>query len=469
LKNLSLYGVLFALLLFSACANIAAPQGGPKDKEPPKLLNKSSVDSLLNFKGGQLVIEFDEYIKLDNAQKNFQISPLTKQNPKIKVKKKNLIVELPDSLLEKNTTYNLDFGNAIRDIRESNQYKDLKITFSTGSYFDSLALRGRLFDAQTGQHDSGLVLLFPANIEDSMLLKQRPLYVTRARNGNFEFKGLPNNDFKIAALVDKNSNYTYDALGEKIAFKEDLISTGNPDSALTLYSFIEEKMIDTSSKQSKKSFGKAVGNAAYSFEPNIKSGIKMDMQDTLKIIMGNNPGNINTNKIRFYENEVLDLSMTTAYDDSLGIITLFPHWEFGSTYKLILQKAFIKDTTGIASKADTLSFSTMTKEDYGSIVVALDKALNKEGAILLLYEKNREVERATNLTKNVKFDLLQPTSYKLRLLYDENENGKWDSGDLNLRKQPEITLELSQTIRLKPNWENKIEWDLNNKKKKLIK
>ena len=452
----------------SSCANIVPPSGGPKDQQAPKLMNKSKVDSVLNFKGGNIVIDFDEYIKLDNIQKNFSISPLTKQNPRIKVKKKSLIIELPDSLLEDNTTYSLDFGNAVRDLRENNQFKNLKLTLSTGAYFDSLFFNGNIYDAQSGKGDSALIMLYPAGMHDSMVLKQRPLYTAKASNGNFSFRGLPNKKFKIAAIADKNANYIYDARGEKIAFLDKLIDASNPDSNLILYSFIEERMKDTSAKKSLIKRNKPKGDFAYSFKPDIKRIKKIDYQDSLKIILGDNPGRINTDKIRFYENEVLDLSMTTTYDDSNGIVTLFPHWEMGSNYMIVLKKAFIKDSTDKGSKADTLKFRTMAKEDYGSIIVIIDSALQKKNAVLMVYSKNVEIGRTTTIAKPVLFDLLKPASYKLRLFYDENENGIWDAGNLADRKQPEITLELPKTVRLKPNWENKVEWNKKSKKKKMV-
>ncbi len=455
------------MLFFASCANIGTPQGGPRDKEAPKLLNKKSVDSLTNFSGGKLVIDFDEYITLDNLQKNFQISPLTKQQPKVKVKKKSLIVELPDSLLEKNTTYHIDFGNAIRDVRENNQLSGFSIMFSTGSYFDSLTLNGNIFDAQTGRGDSGLVMLYPASTPDSSLLKERPLYVTKASNGSFAFQGLPNKKFKLTALQDKNSNYVYDAIGEKIAFRLETIDVSKKDSALVLYSFVEDKMKDTSKLKTRKRLAVATGTQAFVFSPNIKSGEKIDYQDSLKILLGDQPGIINKDKIRFYENDVLDLSMTSDYDDSLGIITIVPHWELGSSYSIILQKGFIKDTTGVASKADTIAFRTMGKEDYGSIVVQVDSAFYEDGATILLYEGEKELKRSAEIKKPIKFEFLKPSSYKLRLRYDKNNNGKWDSGDLSNLQQPETTLELNKTIRLKPNWENKIDWIKNSKKKRM--
>lgn len=457
-----------ALLIFSGCANIVPPTGGPRDKEAPKLINKSSVDSVLNFAGGNIVIDFDEYIKLDNIQKNFSISPLTKQNPKIKVKKKSLIIELPDSLLESNTTYTLDFGNAVRDLRENNEYKNLRLTLSTGTYFDSLFFGGKIYDAETGLGDSSVVMLYPSDIPDSMVLKQRPLYISKASNGNFTFRGLPNKKFKIAALADKNANYTYDALGEKIAFTDKIIDVSVGDSNLVLYAFVEEKMKDTMAKKTlRKKSNPSKGPFSYSFEPDIRRDNKIDFQDSLKIVLGDNPGMINTDKIRFYTNEVLDLSMTTTFNDSTGEISLLPDWEMGADYMLVLQKAFIMDSTNNGSKDDTLKFRTMAREDYGSIIVEVDSALQKQNAIVLIYSKNIEVGRSTKIDKPILFDLLKPESYRLRMLYDENGNGKWDAGSLSEQKQPEITLELPQSIRLKPNWGNKVEWKKNAKKRRM--
>lgn len=467
LKNLAYYIAFAFLLLNASCASIVAPTGGPKDETAPKLLNKGGVDSVLNFKGGNIVIEFDEFIKLDNIQKNFSISPLTKRNPKIRVKKKTLIVELPDSLLENNTTYNLDFGSAVQDLREGNKYENLELTLSTGSYFDSLSLNGKVYDAKTGRGDSLLVLLYPMSTPDSMILKDRPMYITKARGGGFSFSGLPSKKFKMAALSDKNANYTYDAFGEKIAFTDQVIDTENPDSALVLYSFIEDRMIDTANGQALKRKGAAQGPFSYTFEPDIKRTKKIDSKDSLKIILSDNPGMINTDKIRFYENKVLDLSMTTSFDDSTGVITLFPHWEMGSDYMLVLKKAFIRDSLDKGSEADTLNFSTMAVEDYGSIIVTVDSSYYKEGAILQLYSKNKEIGRSTEIRTPKTFDFLKPQSYRLRILYDENGNGEWDSGNLKERKQAEITIALQKGIRLKPNWENKVEWNKEEKKKKM--
>jgi hypothetical protein len=310
-------------------------------------------------------------------------------------------------------------------------------------------------------------MLYPAEMPDSMLLKQKPLYVTKASGGNFSFRGLPSKQFKIAALSDKNANYLYDAFDEKIAFYNAPIDVRNKDSAIILYSFIEDKMRDTA--QAKKGLSKKgpKGKLFYSLNPDIKSKRKMDMQDTLRIQLIDTAATVNIDKIRFYENDVLDLSVAPIYNDSLGIITLYPDWKMGTDYMLILQKAFLKDTSASGTEADTIRFSTMRDEDYSTMVVKVDSALYQADGVLLLIADDVEIRRSNNINKAVRFEKLKPGAYTLRLLYDRNNNGQWDAGELKSRIQPERTIELPQTINLKPNWEEKVEWILGKGKARM--
>lgn len=461
-------------MLFASCANIGAPTGGPRDKTAPELLNGDSADSVLNFKGGNIVLEFDEYIKLSNIQKNFQISPLTQVTPKIVAKKKTLVITLPDSILEANTTYILDFGNAVQDVKESNAYKNLKITLSTGAYFDSLSMSGKIIDAQTGILDTISLYLYPEDIHDTMLLKQRPLYITQATKGKFSFTGLPNKKFKMAALSDKNSNYIYDSRGEKIAFLDKKVDATNPDSALVLYSFVEDKMKDTLKKNGKTGLGKNArvkqgAPLSYRVIPELQTGKKFDPKDTLQIEVNDTNAVVNLSKIRFYESEALDLSVQPVYDDSLRIITLLPDWKIGTDYSLVLQQNFLTDTSIKSSKIDTIKFKTFSADDYGAITVVLDTGLYKPGAILMVYHSGELIKKRPASLSPISFAKLKPRSYKLRLLYDDNENGVWDSGDLEKRKHAEITLALPQAVKLKPNWEERVEWKVGSKKKRLSK
>ncbi|KXK41530.1 MAG: hypothetical protein UZ11_BCD004001922 [Bacteroidetes bacterium OLB11] len=146
-------------------------------------------DSTLKFKGGQFIFEFDEFIQLKDVDKEVIITPLLKSKPKISANKKSLTIAIPDSLLLPKTTYNISLGSAVQDLRESNVFKGFHFTFSTGSYFDSLFLKGVVFDAETGQPDtSSLVMLYLSQAGDSAIFQTKPLYVQKKNQGHFEFK-----------------------------------------------------------------------------------------------------------------------------------------------------------------------------------------------------------------------------------------------------------------------------------------
>src|SRR5690606_20854475 len=108
--------LVFFVLLSSTfrCANIQQPMGGPIDSIPPVLLNEQPQNLGTNFSERKIILTFDEFIKLNNVNKEVSISPDMDMFPQFKVRRKQLEVELPDSL-EENTTYLINFGRAIAD------------------------------------------------------------------------------------------------------------------------------------------------------------------------------------------------------------------------------------------------------------------------------------------------------------------------------------------------------------------
>src|SRR5690606_41185423 len=109
LKSYSFQKILFGMLILivslslTQCANMQKPTGGPKDSIPPVLLSITPENLTRNFKEKEIVLTFDEFIKTVNPQKEFSISPDTETQPIYKVRKKNFIIQLRDSLKE-NTT-----------------------------------------------------------------------------------------------------------------------------------------------------------------------------------------------------------------------------------------------------------------------------------------------------------------------------------------------------------------------------
>src|SRR6476469_5489972 len=160
----------------SGCANIIPPEGRPKDTLPPVMVSATPKDSTRNFNSRHIVLQFDEYVDLDDVQNNLLFTPTFETNPVIEAKLRTLTIRLKDTL-EKNTTYRFDFGNAIRDVNENNILRNFVYTFSTGPYIDSLTLHGHVVLAETGKIDTMLTVILHTALEDSAVAKARPRYV----------------------------------------------------------------------------------------------------------------------------------------------------------------------------------------------------------------------------------------------------------------------------------------------------
>ena len=210
---------LAIIALFAACAKVVAPTGGPKDLTPPKLVHSTPAFKSTNFKGKEVVITFNKFIQpLKDANNQVIISPPTEKQPEMKLKGKSIVIKFGEDL-KPNSTYNIFFGDAIQDLNESNVKKNFYFTFSTGDKIDTLELRGRITNAETGLPEKDVSVELYTGTTDSLPIKERPYYVGKSNTyGDFTIKYLGNKSYKLFALKDANSNLKYDLPTEAIAF-----------------------------------------------------------------------------------------------------------------------------------------------------------------------------------------------------------------------------------------------------------
>ncbi len=216
----------FIFLLFNSCANIVTPGGGIKDSTSPVPLRYTPGNNSINYRDRSFNVSFNEYIQLKDLDNQLIISPPLKEAPDVEVRKKNLRVHWKDSLPD-NTTYNFNFGGSVADLNEGNVLENFKYTFSTGSYIDSLSVRGSVYSAFERIPQPGtLVMLYGETSDDSVFSRGRPLYFSKTNaEGDFVINNLKPGRFRITALKDMNSNYHYDQPGESIAFGDNLINS----------------------------------------------------------------------------------------------------------------------------------------------------------------------------------------------------------------------------------------------------
>src|SRR5204863_9514315 len=171
---------------------------------------------------------------LNNLQDNLIVSPVPDIQTIVEEQLRTITVRIKDTL-QPNTTYSLNFGRAIRDIKEGNELKNFTYVFTTGNYFDSLQLAGKVILAETGKADSTLIVMLHKNLDDSAVAKDRPRYFTRLDNkGNFQFKNLPAGRFAIYALKDEGGMKKYSSKKQLFAFADQPMNITRSNPPVTL-------------------------------------------------------------------------------------------------------------------------------------------------------------------------------------------------------------------------------------------
>jgi len=216
-KSIYIY-IIAGLFIAPGCAKVGSPTGGPKDITPPKIVESKPGNYSTNFSSKRIEITFDEFVQLKNIYNELIISPPLKERPENKLKGKSLVVDLNNELKE-NTTYTLNFGNAIADNNEGNVLANFEFVISTGDYVDSLSVTGKLVNAFNLKPEKDPVfIMLHENLKDSAPYFEIPSYIGKTnKDGAFAINNIKADTFRIFALKDANLNLLFDA-NEKIAF-----------------------------------------------------------------------------------------------------------------------------------------------------------------------------------------------------------------------------------------------------------
>ncbi|MGI6479175.1 MAG: Ig-like domain-containing protein [Salinivirgaceae bacterium] len=211
--------VLFvAALILTGCAKEMAPTGGPKDTYAPEVKKASPKFNSLHFDSKKISITFNEFLSLRDASQKVTISPPLNKKPEVRLKGKTVIVELNDTL-RPNTTYNINFRDAIRDYTEGNIKDNFQYVFSTGGEIDTIFISGVVKNAATGLPVENVQVGLYDNIYDSVVAKEKPLYYSITNKaGEFTINNIKKGEYKIFALSDIANDMLYKLPNEKVAF-----------------------------------------------------------------------------------------------------------------------------------------------------------------------------------------------------------------------------------------------------------
>ncbi|HLT87700.1 MAG TPA: Ig-like domain-containing protein [Sphingobacterium sp.] len=506
------------------------PTGGPKDSIPPKLLEVSIPNFSTDFKEKRIILRFDEFIKLNNQYKEFSISPDVEDIVDYRVRKKDLIITLPDSL-EENTTYTINFGKGLVDYNESNPFIDYNYVFATGDELDSLSISGSVINGFTKEFDQKKdenikILLIPTS-QDSIFGKRKAnIFANVDTSGNFKFNNLREDTYRIYALKEQNNDRIFNGNDEWIGFIEDSIYLDRDITNIKLevtkaypkdFRTLEKKFEPTGhilltftkpleQPQTRILFPAELDenkiekyslnhDSAKIFIPKTElDSIKIELSDGSEIM---DTILIRTNKNAKFDREVKPILSITNKVDRIRHITLTSasplanvdkskilihedsvsrrnfqlqqdtvnrnlyhiryNWRPKRDYELVIQEGAMRtpfDDTNVESKT---RFTLDESDNYGNInftVNGLDSAMNY---IVELIDESKEkvFDKRPLHASNPKINYTNYPGgkYSLRIIYDGNNNGRWDPADVYAKKQAENIWYLGKTFTIRANWD----------------
>jgi len=465
MRRLSTFLILIAFavpiwLLNGSCGQPIPPTGGPRDTLPPVFIGSNPRDSAINVKSNKLVLTFSEYISVDRPFENVIVSPVPKSQPQVEGRLKEVQIKLRDTL-EPNTTYTIDFGNSIRDINENNILRRFKFTFSTGNHLDSGRLFGKALLAETGLPDTTITVLLHRSADDSAIAKERPRYYTRTnRKGEFSFSGLAPGTYHAFALKEGDNSRKFDQPSDMIGF---LDSTVNADQERPVTFYVFKPKEDTSRYKpigllKPKPVPVVPGNKddkRFKYQDNLENG-QQDLLGRFAITFIHPFKTFDTSRITLTDEKFNRLpGYAIAFDTSGRKVFLDHAWKEGTPYKVILQKGLATDSLGNeVLRNDTIVVNTKRESDYASLDIkftGLDT--NMHPVLILIADEKVELSRKVD-AERIKYRLFRPGDYQIRILYDRNGNGVWDTGDYWKKIQPEIVVSRNQKWGARANMEN---------------
>lgn len=222
-KILTLLTCVLSLLTIGSCASVGRPEGGPRDSVPPVLVASNPKPGQLNFKGSRITLTFNENVQLDDAFNKVVVSPAMATAPVVNANGRRVTVELRDTL-QSNTTYTVDFGDAVKDLNEGNVLDGLTLDFSTGGSIDTLRISGMVLDAETLEPAQGMLVGVHSLLSDTVLAKRRMERIARTNQlGQFTIRNLAPGTYRVYALGDPNRDYRWDR-SEVVGFYPDPVS-----------------------------------------------------------------------------------------------------------------------------------------------------------------------------------------------------------------------------------------------------
>lgn len=217
--------------------------------------------------------------------------------------------------------------------------------------------------------------------------------------------------------------------------------------------FDKGKAIDTiyQLKRKNESFTRTL-TASY----NIGNDSKLKPGSNLVVTTSIPIENFDQSQITLNEDSVATSDYTIQKDTgNYKLLNIKYKWRENSKYELILNEAALTDIYGDKNKRLSKKFQINKLDNYSQLTVKLTVPDTSKAYVVELLSEDKKLIQSDPITKStsVVYKGILAAKYYVRIIYDENKNGKWDSGNVKQRRQPENIWLNDKLITLRPNWE----------------
>ncbi|TWR24337.1 hypothetical protein FPZ42_17840 [Mucilaginibacter achroorhodeus] len=148
----------------------------------------------------------------------------------------------------------------------------------------------------------------------------------------------------------------------------------------------------------------------------------------------------------------------TITKDTASTRTVYLKYRFrpGRKYQLLLNEAAFTDIYGDKNKRTAVNFEGDKQENYSQLTLKVTVPEQGKSYVVELLDDQKNLLRSDPITGNtsIVYKNYLTGKYRIRVVYDNNKNGRWDSGNVRQKQQPENIWVYDKELLLRPNWES---------------
>jgi len=224
--------------------------------------------------------------------------------------------------------------------------------------------------------------------------------------------------------------------------------------------FDDNKPLDSASllKGRKESFSKN-----YAFRLNISNTNKLKPTSDLMVIASYPIANYDPSQITLYEDSVAVNNLNIIKDTTnIKRYIIKYKWKQDSRYIFVADEGAFTFINGDKNKKYQKPFLIDKIENYSTLTLKVTVPDTSKQYLVEVYQDANHIIQTDKITKNtsIVYKNFLTGKYSFKVVYDDNHNGRWDSGDVKLKRYPENIWVDPIQITLRPNWDAEEKLDI---------